>query len=186
MLLTEHTSTRRRHHITNFVAATRQRHFIIYALIVTTVHESDRLLIVSSFFSFPLSFKSTASSTSPTTHAPCFTMPSLRRVSGRPVLCDGNLTVAERVYLFGELIEGPLPMASSEVDMKFLGTFAVRLEPSRFFCELWLWIMSRKHVAQLLDQLTDFPPRKIYLKTTPSSQRTSFKSSATWLCSPKK
>jgi hypothetical protein len=54
-------------------------------------------------------------------------MPSLRRVSAKVVLYDRNLTVAEWACLFGESIEDPLPMASSEVDMKFLGTFAVRL-----------------------------------------------------------
>ena len=52
-------------------------------------------------------------------------------------LAKGSLRLTDKNYPFGGApIKGPLPMASSEVDMKFLGTFAVWLDPFQNFSKL--------------------------------------------------
>ena len=66
--------------------------------------------------------------------------PSKKKLVGRGMqseLANGNLNLTDKNYSFGGTpIKGPLPMASSEVDMKFLGTFAVRLDRLPEFSEL--------------------------------------------------
>jgi hypothetical protein len=47
------------------------------------------------------------------------------------IITDGNLKKTNSCYPFGTPIIEPLPMATSEVDMKFLSAFAVRLDPFR-------------------------------------------------------
>jgi hypothetical protein len=92
------------------------------------------------------------------------------------IIANGNLKKTNSYYPFGPPITEPLPMATSEVDMKFLSAFAVRLDPLQAFGaaapESSLEIISPK----FRDQLADLSNRPTSIKTIRSYPRTSTKS----------